>query len=103
MFQFPSSNHNILLPIFLIFTTLHQNYRLHISRIGNNINQISAVVNETYTVTPYQMKILQNQMAEIQRIVKNTTEKKFKVTKFKEKENWAGDIDGDYKNHKNKG
>lgn len=49
------------------------------------------------------MKILQNQMAEIQRIVKNTTEKKFKVTKFKEKENWAGDIDGDYKNHKNKG
>lgn len=42
-------------------------------------------------------------MAEIQRIVKNATEKKFKVTKFKEKENWTSDIDGDYKNHKNKG
>ena len=74
-----------------------------ISRVGNNINQIASVVNETYSVTPYQMKQLQSQMTEIKEIVKKASEEKFKIIKFKEKENWAGDIDGDYKNHKSKG
>ena len=78
-------------------------FSTQISRIGNNINQIAAVVNETYSVTPYQMKMLQSQMTEIQEIVKKASEEKFKIIKFKEKENWAGDIDGDYKNHKSKG
>lgn len=77
-------------------------FSTQISRVGNNINQIAAVVNETYTVTPYQMKMLQSQMTEIQKIVKKASEEKFKIIKFKEKENWAGDIDGDYKNHKSK-
>ena len=70
-----------------------------LSRVGNNINQIAAVVSETYSVTPYQMKMLQSQMTEIQEIVKKASEEKFKIIKFKEKENWAGNIDGDYKNH----
>lgn len=78
-------------------------FSTQISRVGNNINQIAAVVNETYSVTPYQMKMLQSQMAEIQEFVKKASEEKFKIIKFKEKENWAGDIDGDYKNHKSKG
>ena len=78
-------------------------FSTQISRVGNNINQIAAVVNETYSVTPYQMKMLQSQMTEIQGIVKKASEEKFKIIKFKEKENWAGDIDGDYKNHKSKG
>lgn len=78
-------------------------FSTQISRVGNNINQIAAVVNETYSVTPYQMKMLQCQMTEIQEFVKKASEEKFKIIKFKEKENWAGDIDGDYKNHKSKG
>lgn len=78
-------------------------FSTQISRVGNNINQIAAIVNETYSVTPYQMKMLQSQMAEIQDFVKKASEEKFKIIKFKEKENWAGDIDGDYKNHKSKG
>lgn len=78
-------------------------FSTQISRVGNNINQIAAVVNETYSVTPYQMKKLQSQMTEIQEIVKKASEEKFKIIKFKEKENWAGNIDGDYKNHKSKG
>ena len=78
-------------------------FSTQISRVGNNINQIAAVVNETYSVTPYQMKMLQSQMTEIQEIVKKASEEKFKIIKFKEKENWAGNIDGDYKNHKSKG
>ena len=49
------------------------------------------------------MKMLQSQMTEIQEFVKKASEEKFKIIKFKEKENWAGDIDGDYKNHKSKG
>lgn len=78
-------------------------FSTQISRVGNNINQIAAVVNETYSVTPYQMKMLQSQMTEIQEFVKKASEEKFKIIKFKEKENWADDIDGDYKNHKSKG
>ena len=78
-------------------------FSTQISRVGNNINQIAAVVNETSSVTPYQMKMLQSQMTEIQEFVKKASEEKFKIIKFKEKENWAGDIDGDYKNHKSKG
>lgn len=78
-------------------------FSTQISRVGNNINQIAAVVNETYSVTPYQMKMLQSQMTEIQEFVKKASEEKLKIIKFKEKENWAGDIDGDYKNHKSKG
>lgn len=39
-------------------------------------------------------------MTEIQEIVKKATKEKFKFIKFKEKENWVGDIDGDYQNHK---
>ena len=77
-------------------------FSTQISRVGNNINQIAAVVNETYSVTPYQMKMLQSQMTN-QEFVKKASEEKFKIIKFKEKENWAGDIDGDYKNHKSKG
>lgn len=78
-------------------------FSTQISRVGNNINQIAAVVNETYSVTPYQMKMLQKQMAEIQDIVKTAAKENMKIIKFKEKENWAGDINGDYKNHKSKG
>lgn len=78
-------------------------FSTQISRVGNNINQITTIVNETYSVTPYQMKMLQNQMTEIQGIVKKASEEKFKIIKFKEKENWAGEINGDYKNHKSKG
>lgn len=79
------------------------NFSTQISRVGNNINQIAAVVNETYSVTPYQMKMLQNHMTEIHGIVKKASEEGFKIIEFKEKENWAGDIDGDYKNYKSKG
>lgn len=78
-------------------------FSTQISRVGNNINQIAAVVNETYSVTPYQMKMLQNHMTEIHGIVKKASEEGFKIIEFKEKENWAGDIDGDYKNYKSKG
>lgn len=78
-------------------------FSTQISRVGNNINQIAAVVNETYSVTPYQMKMLQKQMAEVQEIVKTAAKENMKIIKFKEKENWAGDINGDYKNHKSKG
>lgn len=49
------------------------------------------------------MKMLQNQMTEIQGIVKKASEEKFKIIKFKEKANWAGELNGDYKNHKSKG
>lgn len=31
-------------------------FSTQISRVGNNINQIAAAVNETYSVTPYQIK-----------------------------------------------
>ncbi len=78
-------------------------FSTQISRVGNNINQITTIVNETYSVTPYQMKMLQNQMTEIQGIVKKASEEKFKIIKFKEKANWAGELNGDYKNHKSKG
>lgn len=78
-------------------------FSTQISRVGNNINQITTIVNETYSATPYQMKMLQNQMTEIQGIVKKASEEKFKIIKFKEKANWAGEINGDYKNHKSKG
>lgn len=78
-------------------------FSTQISRVGNNINQIAAVVNETYSVTPYQMKMLQKQMAEVQEIVKTAAKENMKIIKFKENENWAGDIHGDYKNHKSKG
>jgi len=78
-------------------------FSTQISRVGNNINQIAAVVNETYSVTPYQMKMLQKQMSEVQEIVKTATKENMKIIKFKENENWAGDINGDCKNHKSKG
>lgn len=78
-------------------------FSTQISRVGNNINQIAAVVNETYSVTPYQMKMLQKQMSEVQEIVKTAAKENMKIIKFKENENWAGDINGDYKNHKSKG
>ena len=77
--------------------------RQAVMSVANNINQIAAVVNETYSVTPYQMKMLQNHMTEIHGIVKKASEEGFKIIEFKEKENWAGDIDGDYKNYKSKG
>ena len=78
-------------------------FSTQISRVGNNINQIAAVVNETYSVTPYQMKMLQKQMSEVQEIVKTATKENMKIIKFKENENWAGDLNGDCKNHKSKG
>ncbi len=78
-------------------------FSTQISRVGNNINQIAAVVNETYSVTPYQMKMLQKQMSEVQEIVKTATKENMKIIKFKENENRAGDINGDCKNHKSKG
>lgn len=77
-------------------------FSTQISRVGNNINQIAAVANEAYSVTPYQIKMLQNQMSEIQDIVKEATKQKMKIIKFKENENWVGDIDGNYQDHKNK-
>lgn len=78
-------------------------FSTQISRVGNNINQIATVVNETYSITPYQMKMLQKQMTEVQEIVKKAAKENMKIIKFKEKENWAGDINGDYKNHKGEG
>ena len=69
-------------------------FSTQISRVGNNINQIAA---------PYQMKMLQKQMSEVQEIVKTATKENMKIIKFKENENRAGDINGDCKNHKSKG
>ena len=47
--------------------------------------------------------MLQKQMSEVQEIVKTAAKENMKIIKFKENENWAGDINGDYKNHKSKG
>lgn len=76
-------------------------FATQISHIGNNINQIAKIANETYSITPYQIESVKSRLDEIEEIVREASLQKWKIIKAKETENWSEDIDGDYQNYKN--
>lgn len=76
-------------------------FSTQISRIGNNINQMAKIANETYSITPYQIEKIQKQMDEIEDLVREATLQKWKIIEAIEHENWSEDIYGYYENYKN--
>jgi hypothetical protein len=52
-----------------------------VSRVGNNINQIAAAVNSSHDITPYQLKMLKEQMNEVEEILRKASEQKADITR----------------------
>lgn len=70
-----------------------------ISRIGNNINQIAKIANETQTITPYQMQIVQSEMSKVSKAVANINDKYVEITKYiARKTNGGGNL-GNYEDY----
>ena len=53
-----------------------------IARIGNNINQIAHAVNQTHSITPYQIQQLRDRMDEIDDKVAKATMEKGRIAKY---------------------
>jgi SMC interacting uncharacterized protein involved in chromosome segregation len=72
---------------------------VEISRIGNNINQIAKVANETKNVTPYQLKLVQDEMKEVSKTVADINDKYVEITKYiARKTNGGGNL-GNYEDY----
>ena len=70
-----------------------------ISRIGNNINQIAKIANETQTITPYQMQIVQTEMLKVSKAVADINDKYVEITKYiARKTNGGGNL-GNYEDY----
>ena len=70
-----------------------------ISRIGNNINQIAKKANETQTITPYQMQIVQSEMSKVSKAVADINDKYVEITKYiARKTNGGGNL-GNYEDY----
>ena len=67
-----------------------------IARIGNNINQIARVANESQTVTDYQVELLQNEMKALEDKIAEISNSKTELTKY-----IARETTGVYKNGNN--
>lgn len=52
-----------------------------IARVGNNINQIAAVVNATSEITPLQLEDVKKQLSKIEKILSDNISQKAEVTK----------------------
>ena len=73
-----------------------------IARVGNNINQIARAVNETHSITSYQVELLKKHMDELEKIVGEMSNKKVSLTKYIAREQCGGGNLGNYKDNKSK-
>ena len=73
-----------------------------IARIGNNINQIARVANESNDITPQQIEILMKHMNEIDTEVSKVSKAKANITKYIARETTEGGNLGNYENYKSK-
>ena len=70
-----------------------------ISRIGNNINQIAKVVNETRTFSPAQFQQLEKEMSDLRLKVADISDNYVEITKYlARKPNGGGNL-GNYENY----
>lgn len=77
-------------------------FSTQVARIGNNINQIAHVANETLSISAEQIESLKDMMDRIEKIVRSASKEQAKIVEFKKGEDISGEIYGSYENHKNK-
>ena len=70
-----------------------------ISRIGNNINQITKVANESKIVDASSIKSLKDEMAKIENILSENITNKAKITKMLDNNFFIGEAHGNNENH----
>lgn len=73
-----------------------------LSRIGNNINQIARAVNESRSITKYQVQMLQKNHEKIQETFADMMQQKAKVTRRLAEEYFRGGMNGNNQDHKDK-
>lgn len=74
-----------------------------ISRIGNNINQIAKMVNETRTFSPTQFHQLEKEMSDLSLKVADISDNYVEITKYiARKPNGGGNL-GNYEDYKGQG
>ena len=74
-----------------------------ISRIGNNINQIAKAVNETHSITPWQIEVLKNDMKAINEQMDKVIREKGNIRKYVARETSGGGNLGSYEDYKSEG
>lgn len=70
-----------------------------ISRIGNNINQIAKAVNESHSITPYQLQLLKIDMEHLEEKVAEISISKTNLAKYIARETSGGGNLGGYENY----
>ena len=71
-----------------------------ISKIGTNINQIAKAVNESHSITPWQIEVLKNDMKDVQEEMKKVIKEKGNLTKYIARETFGGGNLGSYEDYK---
>ena len=77
-----------------LFEVSHQ-----MAKIGTNINQIAKAVNETYSITPFQIKALQKRMDELSEEVAKAVKAKARIVKYIARETTGGGNLGNYEDN----
>lgn len=70
-----------------------------ISKIGNNINQIAKAVNESHSITPWQIEVLKKDMKDLEQEVAKVSKEKAHIVKYIARENNGGGNLGSYENY----
>lgn len=70
-----------------------------IAKIGTNINQIAKAVNETHSVTKFQVMSLQKDMKKIEDILTETVQSKAHVSKRLSEDYFRGGTHGNHEDH----
>ena len=70
-----------------------------ISKIGTNINQIAKAVNETRSISPWQIEELQKEMNALEEVVAESAKEKAKLAKYIARETSGGGNLGSYKDY----
>lgn len=71
-----------------------------IARIGNNINQVARVANESQSVSECQIEILQKEMKELEDKVAQISNSKTELTKYIARETRGANKNGNNENNK---
>ena len=65
-----------------------------------NINQIAKAVNESHSITPWQIEVLKNDMKDVQEEMKKVIKEKGNLTKYIARETFGGGNLGSYEDYK---
>ena len=74
-----------------------------IARIGNNINQIAKAVNETHSITPWQIEVLKNDMKAVNEEMDKVIRERGHISKYIARETSGGGNLGSYEDYKSEG